>query len=284
MGGLLAGIMLARPFATYTAGQFGWRSVFVIAAGVVLALMLVLSRVLPRRWPDTHLSYAGIMKSLPVLVARTPVLRRRALYQGMLFAAFNLFWTGAPLLLANKFGMTHRGIALFTLVGAAGALAAPIAGRLADRGLTRAATLCALTAATAAWVLSGIAGHAHSLPLLIAAAVLLDAAVQVNGVLSLRSIYALAPELRGRLNGLFLSFVFLCGATSSVLAAALYVSGGWVALAVVGALCGIAALLFYLPEAWRARHDAARKLASTSNHLRRRLALTENVIGNRAHK
>ena len=105
--------------------------------------------------------------------------------------------------------------------------------------MTRVATLCALTASTVAWVMSGIAGHAHSLPLLIASAVLLDAAVQVNGVLSLRSIYMLAPELRGRLNGLFLSFVFLCGATSSVLAAALYVAGGWVALAVAGALCGM---------------------------------------------
>lgn len=250
MGGLLTGIMLARPFASYVAAQLGWRAVFVISACIMLMLIVVLLRVLPERRPAVQLDYQSIMRSLPGLIARTPVLRRRAFYQGMLFAAFNMFWTGSPLLLAREFGFGHGGIALFTLAGAAGALAAPIAGRLADRGLTRTATGFALAATVLAFVMSAAAasGRAHSLPLLVAAALLLDAAVQVNGVLSLRSIYMLAPELRGRLNGLFLSFVFLCGAVSSVLAAAVYVSGGWIALAAVGAVFGMAALVFYATE------------------------------------
>ncbi len=248
MGGLLAGIMLARPFSSYVAAELGWRAVFVISASVMLVLIGVLLWVLPERTPAALLDYRSIMRSLPGLVARTPTLRRRALYQGMLFAAFNVFWTGSPLLLAREFHLGHRGIALFALAGAAGALAAPIAGRLADRGLTRIATGFALAATALAFVMSGVAAHAHSLMLLVAAALLLDAAVQVNQVLSLRSIYMLAPELRGRLNGLFMTFVFLCGAVGSVLASAVYVAAGWVALAAVGAAFGVAALLFYVTE------------------------------------
>lgn len=255
MGGLLTGIMLARPFASFVAAHLGWRAVFVISACLMLVLIVVLLRVLPARRPDVQLNYRGIIQSLPGLIARTPVLRRRAFYQGMLFAAFNVFWTGSPLLLAHEFGFAHTGIALFTLAGAGGALAAPIAGRLADRGLTRPATGFALAGTVLAFVMSAASAHVHSVLLLVAAALLLDAVVQVNGVLSLRSIYMLAPELRGRLNGLFLSFVFLCGAVSSVLAAAVYVSGGWIALAAVGAIFGMAALAVYVTEFHELTHD-----------------------------
>jgi predicted MFS family arabinose efflux permease len=242
MSGLLGGIMLARPFSSFIAGTLGWRAVFYISAGMMLALLMLLRRVLPERHPNSTLSYSQILRSLPGLVARTPVLRRRAFYQGMMFAGFNLFWTGSPLLLAKEFGLDHRGIALFALVGAAGALAAPVAGRLADRGLTRPATGWALVAAILAFALAIEARLIHSLPLLVLAALILDAAVQMCQVLSLRRIYVLAPELRGRLNGLFIAFAFLCGAVGSGLAAAVYTSRGWTTLAALGALCAAAAL------------------------------------------
>jgi predicted MFS family arabinose efflux permease len=242
MAGLLAGIMLARPFSSYIAATLGWRAVFYISGAMMLSLLMLLRRVLPQRQPNSLLSYAQILRSLPGLVASTPVLRRRAFYQGMMFAGFNLFWTGSPLLLTHEFGLDHRGIALFALAGAAGALAAPVAGRLADRGFTRSATGWALLSAVLAFGLAIEARLIHSLGLLILAAVLLDAAVQVCQVLSLRRIYMLAPELRGRLNGLFIAFAFLCGAAGSGLAAAVYSSRGWTTLATLGAVCACAAL------------------------------------------
>jgi predicted MFS family arabinose efflux permease len=248
MSGLLGGIMLARPFSSYVAATFGWRAVFYISAGMMLALILALLRVLPERRPATQLAYLQILRSLPGLVARTPLLRRRAFYQGMMFAGFNIFWTGTPLLLAREFGLGHRSIALFTLAGAAGALSAPIAGRLADRGLTRPATGWALVSALVAFIIAVGAGYAHSVTLLVVAALVLDAAVQVCQVLSLRSIYMLAPGLRGRLNGLFISFAFLGGATGSGLAAAVYASRGWSTLASLGALFIFIALAQYASE------------------------------------
>jgi MFS family permease len=151
---------------------------------------------------------------------------------------------------------------LFTLAGAAGALSAPIAGRLADRGLTQPATGGALVAALLAFVVALEAGHTHSLALFVLAALILDAAVQVCQVLSLRSIYMLAPQLRGRLNGLFISFAFFCGAVGSALAAAVYVFRGWSALAALGVLLVVAALGPYLcelrPAGWICRADHSR--------------------------
>jgi predicted MFS family arabinose efflux permease len=248
MSGLLAGMMLARPFSSYIAATLGWRAVFYISAGIMLALLMVLRRVLPQRHPNSMLTYSQILRSLPTLIGGTPLLRRRAFYQGMLFAGFNLFWTGSPLLLAQEFGMGQRGIALFALAGAAGALSAPIAGRLADRGLTRRATGWALVAVVLAFGVAVEARLIHSLSLLILAALILDAAVQVCQVLSLRNIYMLAPELRGRLNGLFVAFAFLGGAAGSGLAAAVYTSRGWTTLAALGAVCAGVALAQFSTE------------------------------------
>jgi predicted MFS family arabinose efflux permease len=208
-----------------------------------ISLLMLLRRVLPPRQPNSMLSYPQILSSLSGLVKNTPVLRRRAFYQGMMFASFNLFWTGSPLLLTHEFGLDQRGIALFALAGAAGALSAPVAGRLADSGHTRPATGWALFAAVLAFGLAIEARLLHSLGLLILAAVILDAAVQVCQVLSLRTIYMLAPELRGRLNGLFMAFAFLCGAAGSGLAAAVYTARGWTTLCVLGAVCASAALV-----------------------------------------
>jgi predicted MFS family arabinose efflux permease len=248
MAGLLAGIMLARPFSSVVASALGWRAVFAISAVLMAALALVLWRALPQRRPHASFGYARTMASLPGIVWRTPLLRRRAIYQGMMFAGFQAFWTAVPLALAHEFGIGQAGIALFALAGAAGALAAPWAGRLADRGLARPATGWAMAAALLSFALGAVGVHFRSLTALVAAGILLDGAVQLCNVLSLRSLYVLAPELRGRLNGLFLTFIFLCAAVASGLAAAVYAFHGWNGLSLLGGGFAVVALLFYATE------------------------------------
>lgn len=248
MAGLLAGIMLARPFSSLVASAFGWRAVFEISALLMAMLGLVLWRALPRRQPHGSIGYARTLASLPGIVWRTPLLRRRAMYQGMLFSAFQVFWTAVPLALVHEFGLGQGGIALFALAGAAGALVAPWAGRLADRGRTQPATGAAIGVALLSFGVAALGFRFHSIVALVAAAVLLDGAVQLCNVLSLRSLYMLAPELRGRLNGLFLTSIFLCAAVASALAAALYTFHGWVALCLLGASLGAVALSYYATE------------------------------------
>jgi predicted MFS family arabinose efflux permease len=248
MAGLLAGIMLARPFSSVVASALGWRAVFVISAVLMATLGLVLWRALPRRTPHGAMSYARTMASLPGIVWRTPLLRRRGLYQGMMFGGFQVFWTAVPLVLAHQFGLGQGGIALFALAGAGGALVAPWAGSLADRGLTRPATGAAMAAALLSFALGAVSVRFHSLAGLVVAGLLLDAAVQLCNVLSLRSLYVLAPELRGRLNGLFLTCIFLCAAMASGLAAALYAFYGWSGPSLLGGGLAVVALGFYATE------------------------------------
>ncbi len=248
MAGLVGGIMLARPFSSIVAAGLGWRAVFWISALIMAGLIVVLWRALPDRHPHGSIGYARTMASLPGLVWRTPVLRRRAFYQGMMFAGFQAFWTAVPLALVHEFGMGQGGIAVFALAGAAGALAAPWAGRLADRGLTRPATGAAMIIGVLSFVIGAVSVHFHSLAGLVVAGVLLDAAVQLGQVLSIRSLFMLAPELRGRLNGLYMTFVFLCAAVASGLAAAVYAFHGWTGLSLLGGGFIALGLALYLTE------------------------------------
>jgi len=247
MAGLLLGILLSRPVASFIAGSFGWRVVFFASAAAMAILVAVLRVTLPRYQPAASQTYAGLLRSLLALPFNTPLLRRRAAYQAAAFGAFSLFWTAVPLLLTGNFGFTQRGIAVFALVGAAGAVAAPIAGRLADNELGKPGTAIALLSialafALAAW--SGLSGH--SVLILAGAGVLLDAGVQANLVFSQRAIYALAPDMRSRLNGVFMAIFFTGGAAGSALVSPVFVHYGWLGICILGATLPSVALAYFL--------------------------------------
>ncbi len=248
MGGLIAGIMLARPLANIVAAVAGWRAIFLLSAFGMAALGLLIARTVPERRPEHGLRYGQLLRSSIVLLAKTPSVRRRTAYQAMMFAAFSLFWTVVPLLLADRFGLGQVGIALFALAGAGGALMAPIAGRLGDRGYVRAGTAAALLSAIAAFSLAGYAAEAHALILLALAAVVLDAAMQLNQVLGQRILFSIAPNARGRINAIYMTVVFLAGALGSVLATACFERGGWTATAAAGGALVTAALILFLTE------------------------------------
>jgi predicted MFS family arabinose efflux permease len=253
MSGLLAGILLARPIASLIAHSFGWRAVFFASAIVMAAEALALRLILPKREPSADHHYFALLRSLLALPFNTPVLRRRAAYQAAAFGGFSLFWTATPLLLAQKFDFTQRGIAVFALVGAAGALAAPIAGRLADRNFGRPGTVVALLSIVAAFLLAAWRGAGHSVIVLAAAGVLLDAGVQANLVFSQRAIYALAPEMRSRLNGVFMAIFFAGGAAASALVSPVLTRFGWPGICGLGVLLPLLALLYFVIDSLQRR-------------------------------
>jgi hypothetical protein len=156
-------------------------------------------------------------------------------------------WTTVPLLLTGPvFGMSQGRLAFFALVGGAGAIAAPIAGRLADRGYTRPATAFAILAVGVAFLLTHLLGDgsAFHLACLIAAAILLDFGMTANLTLGQRAIFVLGAEFRSRLNGLYIAAFFAGGAAGSSLGGWAYSVGGWRFASAAG--CAFAVLAFGL--------------------------------------
>ena len=254
MSGLLLGILLARPVSSLIADSLGWRAVFGLSAVVMVGFAVLLWRVLPQRRPKGQSSYGALLGSLGRLLVRTPVLQRRTVYQTMMFASFSLYWTSVPLLLMGApFHLSQRGIALFALSGAAGALVAPIAGRIADRGWTRPATGFALAMAALSFFVAR-AGEG-SIALLVLAGLLLDMGVQMNMVLGQRAIYSLGAETRSRMNAIYMAIFFLGGAAGSALAGYAFAVGGWAPVTWIGFAFPALGLLFYLTE-FRGRRSA----------------------------
>lgn len=251
MGGLLAGIMLARPVASFLDGLWGWEAVFYMGAVLMAVLACVLAFALPPRRPPTGPHYFALLASMAHLYRTTPVLRRRAAYQALLFGSFSLFWTVSPLLLAGSaFRMSQHGIALFALVGVAGALAAPLAGHLADHGWSRMATGLAMSSVLIGFLLTRVLapGSMAALALLTVGAILLDFGVSASLVIGQRAIYTLSAEHRSRLNGLFMATFFAGGAACSALGGWAYARGGWPLAAGLGMALPAVALLYFATE------------------------------------
>ncbi|MCA1325798.1 MFS transporter [Herbaspirillum sp. alder98] len=251
MSGLLLGILLARPVASLVTDLFGWHAIFAISAVMVAALMVVLARYLPRRQPPAGMHYGALLASMWTLMRTTPILRRRSFYHAMLFAAFSVFWTASPLWLASpELGLSQRGIALFALSGVIGVIAAPVAGRIADRGWSRPATGTALLSAAVSFLVPHLVpvGREWSLAGLLVTSLLLDLAVAANLVLSQRAIYGLGAEIRSRLNGLFMATFFAGAAAGSALGGWIYAQAGWSGASWLGFAFPCIALLYYLTE------------------------------------
>ncbi|MGV8920760.1 MAG: MFS transporter [Pseudomonas sp.] len=244
MGGLLLGILLARPLSSLVADHFGWRVMFIGAAVLMVVISALMALTMPKRQPSHTASYGQLLLSLVQLFRREPVLRQRALYQGLMFAAFSLFWTAVPLVLSHEFGLSQSQIAIFSLVGAVGAIAAPISGRLADSGHSKRASQLAMLLG----VLSFLPAFIHPIYGVIGLAVTgvaLDFAVQMNMVLGQRAVYALDAASRGRLNALYMTSIFIGGALGSSVASALYEQAGWAGVAGIGSALSLIALVAF---------------------------------------
>jgi len=261
MSGLMLGILLSRPTGSFLAGELGWRAVYALSALAGAAMALLLWLRLPIRMPAAPRPYRASLASLWPLLTREPVLRRRAAYQSLLMVAFSAFWTAVAWRLAQPpFGFGTRGVALFALAGAGGAIIAPFAGRAGDRGFTRAATLWAHLSVVCGVLLAAIAAgpwgraiHAAMpawvmLGLLAVAALLLDMGAVADQALGRRAVNMIRPEARGSVNGLFTGSFFVGGALGAALAGPSWSVAGW------GGVCGVAlcasllALLLRLQE------------------------------------
>lgn len=247
MSGLLLGILLARTLSGLVAGAAGWRVVYGAGAGLVLVLAAALARVLPSEATRPRLAYRALLASTVQVFRRDAGLRRRAGFGALGMAGFSILWTTVAFLLAGApYHYSDTVIGLFGLVGAAGALCASWAGRLADRGHTGRMTWGFAACTAISWVPLWLGRH--HLGWLIVGILVLDVGVQGTQVTNQSVMYATGGEDRSRANAAYMVCYFAGGAAGSAAAAAAYASGGWSAVTLLGGAVAVLGVLAALAD------------------------------------
>jgi predicted MFS family arabinose efflux permease len=245
-GGVFIGLLLARVLAGGIGDLAGWRSVYLCSAALTLGLAALLWRGLPALGAArSTMRYRSLIASMFTLLRRDRVLQVRGMLALLMFAVLNIFWSALVLpLSAPPYGLSHTAIGAFGLAGAAGALAAIWAGRLADRGHERPASAAALLLLAAAWL--PLAWMDRSLWALIAGIVLLDLGGQAIHVTNQSLIFRASPEAHSRLVGAYMLFYAVGSGIGALASTASYASAGWRGVCLLGAGVSVAALAFWL--------------------------------------
>ena len=240
MSGLLCGILLGRAVGGFTADHWGWRATFWLGAAMTAIIWVMLLVKLPHSEPKTNHSYFGLMKSLIELWREERSLRRATCIQAAMFGSFIGLWTILALRLHEAFGLGADVAGLMGIVGAAGILIAPLAGRVADRRGPHVVIGLGCLIMLLSYAVLGLWG---SLAGLVVGIILLDFGEQSALISNQHVVYALRPEARSRLNTLFMSGMFVGGAAGSWGASISWRLGGWHAACVFG---GALALLGFV--------------------------------------
>ena len=252
MSGLLLGILLARTAAGFIAEYFGWRTVFAASVAALLALAAVVMLRLPKSQPTSTLPYGKLLASMWHLAVELPGLRQASFTGAALFAAFSAFWSVLTLLLAGPpFHLGPQAAGLFGIVGAAGALAAPLAGRSADKRGPRAVITLSIVLVAISFVVFGLSKA--SLIGLVIGVIVLDIGVQAAQISNQSRIFALKPEARSRVNTVFMVCYFIGGALGSAVGALAWRSFGWTGVSAAGFTFALIAMARHLPQQGQAR-------------------------------
>jgi predicted MFS family arabinose efflux permease len=245
VSGLLLGILAGRVVAGAIAHYTGWRTVFAAAAAAMVLLALALRYMLPLAPPASGgLRYGVLIRSLGTIFRAEPVIRDTAVLGALTFASFSAFWTTLAFRLAES--PLHYGAATagaFGLIGLVGAVAAPLAGRMADRRSPRQIVGVGLMVNIVAWLV--MFGTGNTIVGLAAGVVLLDAGTQVAQVSNQARVYSLPTAMHGRLNTIYMTCYFIGGAGGSAGATLAWSRWRWVGVCAVALGALLVALVVY---------------------------------------
>lgn len=242
MAGLLCGILLSRFVAGFVGRFFGWSAIYWMGAVAMVVLGIALYLTLPYAEPKFKGHYLALLRSLGTLLKEQPVLRETTAISTLQFAAFSAFWTTLAFNLYSfpeRYGSDVAGT--FGLAGVVGVLAAPQAGRIADKSSPRLTVLVMSCIFLFGYVLFAVAGR--SLIGLAIGVILLDFAMQSAHVSNMARNYALIHDAASRLNTVYIGIRFLGGAFGSACGNLAWSHWGWPGVCGVGLTFSALAIL-----------------------------------------
>lgn len=260
MSGLLIGILLSRTISGFVGAHFGWRSIFYAAAAVMFILWGLVYWLLPEIEPTYKGKYSHLMKSLVHLFMSEPKLRLASFRGALLFAGFSAFWsTLAFLLKLPQFNEGSDVAGAFGLVGAFGALAVGLMGRLTDKmDAFKLSTFTILLV-----IISFIIFYfsSHSIAGLIIGVIIMDMGVQSTHISNQAIIFSLNAEARNRINTIYMVSYFIGGSAGTFLASQIWGLYQWSGVCAIGTILSVIVLCVHLANRKKMQQNTTASVA-----------------------
>jgi len=237
----IGGMIVGRGLASYLADWSSWRTPYVVAAVLAAGCAWLGRRLLDDDEPTAPVARRRLDEPWRRW-RRHPRLRRSAVYQACVFAAFTGTWTTLGIAAPHLFG-SATSMAWISLVALATMVLIPWSGRAVDRwGEDRVTNGVLASMVLAALLLSGpLWAGPVGLFLLVAGVLVLDLAMQTGTVANATRIFRIDPTARAAMNTAHMTFQFAAGGLGSLVAAHGYEAVGWWSLpAMMGLLTAIA--------------------------------------------
>ncbi len=265
--GSLAAILCVRLFGGALATVLGWRCLFMIAAAIMASSAVLVQFTRAMLVADLH----GITppSSLAKLWQSHLLLRRAAIQQCTLFAAYNASWMSV----LTELPPNER--PLVVIGGScAGILAALLAGWLSDKPCQSRVAQAGATAVFLAGtlVLPVAYGSEHGplqVLLLLVGMALVDAGLQIALVANQKRVQALEANSRTRLAASLTVCGFLGGAIGAGAGHVLWQTSGWQAAIAFVAIAGCIGLASSLLPTWQQAATPARLSSPHARGLKR---------------
>ena len=248
MSGLMAGVLFGRILSGFVGHYLGWRSMYLVAAGLDLLLLCMIPGLLPHnKTVPSKIPYHSLLKSLLSFFIKERDLRLSCYGGAMMFGGFSALWGGLAFLLAQSpYHYSSDIVGSFGVTGVAGMLATPYIGRIADRFSPRRVVLAGTVVALSGFC--SVCFAPHHLFALIIALVLLDIGGRAGLVGNQLRALALSAEGRSRLNTVFMCTYFIGGAIGTRAGAEISVRYGWTGIGVTGLALSCGVLLLNLKQ------------------------------------
>lgn len=239
VSGLLTGILGSRVVSGFVGEYWGWRTMYYIAAVLMLLCIFLVLRALPAMPSNFKGTYGGLMKSLFTLYREHPAIRMVSARAGCCFGSFLALWACLAFKLSGEpFHAGNNVIGMLGLCGIAGALTASFVGSLVQKLGVRFFTCLGCVLMILAWVVMYVFQNFYMG--FIVGIVVIDIGMQCVQISNQTCALSMAPKATNRVNTIFMTTYFVGGSLGTFLAGTCWHAWGWTG--VTGAGIGLAAV------------------------------------------
>ncbi|MFL1682575.1 MULTISPECIES: MFS transporter [Bacteroidales] len=241
VSGLLTGILGSRVISGIVGEYCGWRSMYYIAAGMMLLCIFIVMRILPDMPSNYKGTYGGLMRSLFTLFRDNPTIRMVSARAGLAFGSFLALWACLAFKMSGEpFYAGNNVIGMLGLCGMAGALTASLVGSYVPKWGVRNLNYIGGIIIIVSWCIMYLFQDTY-LGFIIGI-IMIDIGMQCIQISNQTCALSLAPKASNRVNTIFMTTYFIGGSLGTFLAGTFWHLFGWEGVTGVGICMALGSL------------------------------------------